>query len=223
MALPSSAAGGPHERRLSLTRFSLAYGAPAGFGAAAFEPKAYDGLGSIAGAEAAAALARIEAAVAAVPVQPAGAAGLWQRTWPACVDALTAAFAEALWADNPAFGLHESAVEFAIAGFRDALTAYGFACVRAAAAKMPLPAFADVYAAWVEESRRTSSRVFTVEDRGWSVRIINDVFGRAGLHVEGAAAEPVEVEDRALACPAAAWTERLLARAAAQLVSEPRV
>jgi hypothetical protein len=177
---------------------------PEDFGVALFEPKDYTGLGRIDGAGEA--LHALRDAVLAADRALADADPL------ARCDALTAVFERELRRINPAIGLREPEIGFAVSGFSDVLRAWAYARIQAAALRSdPLP-FAAVYGRWLNDSVRVSATVhrFAYRRQVWKVQIVTHAYGRFGVIMEDEAGRSIAISDPRLACPAEGFMMRLL-------------
>jgi len=181
-----------------------ALGLPESFGVALFEPKQYAGLGSIDGAGEA--LRALREAVLAAALDEADGDPL------AGCAALTRCFEQELRRINPAIGLREPEIGFAVSGFDDVLRAWVYACIRARALRSEPPPFATVYGRWLADSVRVSTTVhrFTDDRQSWKVQIVTHAYGRFGLIMEDEAVRVTCVYDPGLSCPAEGFMMRLL-------------
>lgn len=193
--------------------FRAAHDLPETFGVAFFQPKEYDGLGSIDGAAAGAALNRLRASLLSAVPDRAAAPDLLML-----IDGLIDRFRADLYAINDAIGLRPEEVEFAIAGFADVIQTYAYGLLRARMTADALPSFEAVYANWLQDSVRVSGSeaVYHEGGRDWRVRIVSHVYGRVGLIVE-TGAEVHHVYDSLLACPAEGFMQALLSDVCAKL------
>lgn len=196
---------------MPVRQFRAMHGLPPSFGVAQFEPKDYTGLGSIEGVEAAAALRTVETAVlAALPER------LTPRSFLTLIPALTDVFRAQIYAVNDAIRLRPVELDFAAAGFHDALQAYGYALVRARSAAAFPPSFDTVYQEWIESTARASTTVHEMlwNHEIWKIRLVNHAYGRVGMIVT-TPREIFYVHDPALACPAEGFMQRLLVQVGA--------
>lgn len=192
--------------------FRAEHDLPIDFEVARFEPKDYTGLGSI--EQASAELAGVRRAVLAALPPDGTSLQDWQRALPH----LEMLFREQLEAINSQVGLAEAEIEFAVAGFADVCRAVLFEHLRAQALKQSAPAFAAIYANWLNESVRISSTVHPYVHQGdeWYVQIITYAYGRCGLRVK-TSETTYYVGDVGLACPAAGYMAGLLGEIAARM------
>lgn len=201
-----------------LATFRARFDLPSTFAVRRFEPKDTTGMGSIAGQKAAAALNRVaDQSVEAANTMSLPTPAAWLNALPG----LTRQFEDLLIQHNESIGLRPSEIGFAASGFGDVLTAHAFAHVLAVQrAGEPAPTFAALYQQWLDNSVRLSQQTHEYAHDGerWQVQVIHCAYGRVGLRVqmpdETAYGETAYVEDGMLACPAAAFVERLLARLA---------
>lgn len=186
---------------------------PDEFGVALFEPKDYTGLGSIDGAGEA--LRELREAVLAAAHDEADSPPLI-----GC-EALTHIFEQELRHINPAIGLREPEIGFAVSGFGDVLRAWMYARIQAAALKTDPPLFTAVYGRWLNDSVRVSTTVhrYTYKRQSWNVQIVTHAYGRFGLIMEEDAGRDTDdtdaervvcIYDPGLACPAEGFMMRLL-------------
>lgn len=197
---------------ISVQAFRQQWGLPVSFGVAYFEPKDWEGLGSIEGAGAPLAIIKqrlIEAIEADLALPDLIAA----------VARLTALFQHELERANDQIGLREVEVDFAVSGFRDILQATAYELTRLFYAnKRDLGQacaefdFLAVYQGWLNDWVRMSGTKYNYEQAGveFGVWIIYDAYGRVGLKVEvGGAGTVFYVQDTASGCPAASYMRDL--------------
>ena len=184
--------------------FRAAYDLPPEFSVAYFQPKSYDGLGSIEGAGAALNSVR-DATIAAIPavIKPSALLGL--------IPDLQTFFINQLYAINPQVQLKDVEIEFAAAGFGNVVSAFAYALLRSHLSGDPAPDFDVVYQAWLDSSTRIASNVieYTHADQVWGIQVLADAYGRLGLLV-ALPDQTVVVHDAVLACPAAGFMAGLL-------------
>lgn len=182
---------------------------PVSFGVSYFEPKNYEGLGSIHRAESGAALNGLtDSLLVATP------AGLSAQTWLGRLSGLARQFERLLTDINPHIGLQTVEIEFAAAGFEDMLRHYLYAWIRQGSP----PDFATAYADWLCSTTRvtTPSHPYRHGGQTWQIQIVSHAYGRVGLIVHRA--DGVDyVYDNRLACPAERFMEGLLAQVAAKM------
>lgn len=210
--MPRFAIDGLARDFVPIKTFRAAHNLPESFGVALFEPKDFTGLGSI--DRAGAALNTVRAAVlAALPERMAA------NDWLNVLPGLARLFESKLYEINHEVGLREPEIGFAVSGFLDVLQAVAYAVIRARASGAPPPTFERVYAGWLDGSIRVSQTVHRYAHEGaeWSIRVITNAYGRAGMIIEAGEAT-YYVYDGALACPAEGFMARLLAEVAARMV-----
>lgn len=193
--------------------FRHAYGLPAEFGVARFEPKDYNGLGRIdrAGAE----LNQVRAAVlAALPER------LPMREWLAFVPGFNQLFEQQLYQINSTVGLKDVEVDFAVAGFSDVCQAVVYALVRARSAGTLVPEFRSIYSEWLNSTIRLFTSVYIYDHAGanWEIQLVAHAYGRMGLLIHMPDAQ-VAVYDPALACPAEGFMTALLGEVASRIIA----
>jgi hypothetical protein len=193
-----------------IAAYRARHGLPPAFGAAAFQPKDFTGLGSIERAGPALAILRDETLAAAAELA---------RTlhtphdWLAALPTLHEAFAARLRAANHAVRLREEEIDFAVGGFGDVCHAFVFAWLRASLTAAAAPSFDAVYAGWLNASARVLPDVYPYVHGGetWRVHLVTSAYGRVGLRIRRPeAADDDYVSDPALGCPAEGYMERLL-------------
>lgn len=192
-----------------LAGFRAVHGLPADFGVAYFEPKDAEDLGRIdsAGAPLRTLRARI---VAAIPTQ------LSWADLPGFAHSLSHDFAVGLVAINPAVGLRDVEIDYAVAGFSDVLNALVYACFQARHGVGGLPVFPDLYRDWINQSVRVSGTVYPYAD--WRVQVVHTVYGRVGLIIMTATATHYLAEKQ-LACPAEGYMGGLLAEVSERILA----
>ncbi|MCS7069896.1 MAG: hypothetical protein NZM00_00200, partial [Anaerolinea sp.] len=127
-------------------------------------------------------------------------------------DALTQVFERELRRINPAIGLREPEIGFAVSGFSDVLRAWCYARVQAAALRSEPPQFTAVYGRWLHTTVRVSATVhrFAYKQQVWNVQIVTHAYGRFGLIMQDEARRTACIYDPRLACPAEGFMMRLL-------------
>jgi hypothetical protein len=193
-----------------LSAFRERFGLPATFGVETFQPKTWDGLGSIDGAADALQGVR-EVVCAAVPVAVPAA------DWLHSIPQLAATFEAALRQANTAIGLRDEEIAFAVNGFGDVCSAYGLALFKGRV-RGTTPDFEAVYREWLYGSVRlgATEAPYPHQRETWQVRVIHHAYGRVGLQITRPDAVHY-VADRALACPAEGYMLGLLRAVAARM------
>lgn len=195
--------GGHTHIFVPLSAFRSQRGLPDEFSLAYFEPKDWQGLGSLDGSGKALATVR-QRMLEAVPLTLILAELIPQ------VQALTDLFRVELTAINREIGLREVEVEFAVAGFADVTQNVAYQLIQLSHTYRHDPRqiqlhfdFAAVYQNWLDASARVSAatHIYTQHDVQYEVQVVYNVYGRAGLQVQ-VANEVYYVADMALACPA---------------------
>jgi hypothetical protein len=191
---------------IPLQTFRQQWHLPDDFNLAYFEPKAWQGLGSVEGAGPALALLK-QRVVAAVPSLTTPAKLLSH------IELLTRIFQQELIAANTQIRLQEVEVDFAVAGFQDVMQTAGYRLIQLSQlyrgdlaqiqAKFD---FLAVYQEWLDSSVRIASRktIYPWAGQQFRVRVIYNAYGRVGLDIR-VAEEVYYVMDTALACPAASY------------------
>jgi hypothetical protein len=186
---------------------------PLSFGVALFEPKDYNGLGSIDGAGAQLNTVR-EAVLDAMPAQMSAAG------WLSFLPQLTALFKNELYSINDAVNLHDVEIDFAAGGFGDVSQSFAYGLLRARAEGKQPPPFETVYADWLNSTARVSQTIYPYvhHDQEWRIQIVTHAYGRAGLIIT----TPIDtyyVHDSTLGCPAEGFMAALLKDVAARMVA----
>lgn len=188
---------------IPLPAFRQQWGLPEEFTLAYFEPKDWQGLGTLDGSGKALAALR-QRMLAAVPTAVTLAELIFQ------VQALADRFHVELTAINPQIGLREAEVEFAVAGLADVLQSVAYQLMQLSHTYRHDPSqihthfdFSGLYQNWLDASVRVSAtrRIYTHQNVTYQVQVIYNPYGRVGLKAE-VAGEVYYVADAALACPA---------------------
>jgi hypothetical protein len=195
---------------MSLQQFSRQWGLPDDFGVNVFEPKSWEGLGSIKGAGDAM-TAMKDAVIAAIPEAIPVAALL------SVVDILSQSFRYQLEMANQHIGLRLHDVGFAVAGFEDVVRDVVYQLLRLnhtyqgdlSQTRQKFD-FLSVYQTWLDASARVSSEVYTYRhaENTFDVRIVNHIYGRVGLQVM-IDSKTYFVADKSLACPGEHFMDEL--------------
>lgn len=190
--------------------FRAAHQLPTTFNVALFESKDYAGLGRIDAAGAA--LNQLRATViAALPKQ------LLPLNWMSVLPDITHLFEAQLYQINDQVGLRDVEIEFAVAGFSDALQAYAYAFAYANTTHTPLPDFQAVYTEWLNGTIKIFSQKhsYLLVDESCTIQVIAHAYGRIGLLIH--AADTYAVYDPLLVCPAEGFMTALLTEVAAHM------
>lgn len=188
---------------IPLATFRSERGLPDEFNLAYFEPKDWQGLGSLDGSGKALATIRQRLLEAIPPVITL--AELIPQ-----VQRLTNLFQLELAAINPQIGLRDVEVEFAVAGLADVLQSVAYRLIQLSHTYPHEPDqirlhfdFAAIYQSWLDASARVSAAGYrySYNDVQYEVHIVYNAYGRVGLKVQ-VADEIFYVADMALACPA---------------------
>lgn len=195
---------GINQQFILLRTYRETHRLPAEFHINAFEAKTYTGLGSIDSAS-------NELATLRHNVLNRLVAHTQPQNWLNHNPSLQTIFHDELLAINAKIGLHDSEVDFAMAGFGDVCHQWIYALVYAQASKKPPPPFATVYQQWLMDSLRVASTVhdYTHENIPWQVQVISHAYGRFGLQIQRGT-ETDYVLDTRLACPAENFMDALL-------------
>lgn len=195
---------GQPQKFIPLATFRSQRDLPLEFALAYFEPKEWQGLGSLDGSREALPIVR-QRVLAAVP-QTVHLTELIPQ-----VQALTDCFHRELAAINRQIGLREVEVEFAVAGFADVMQSVAYNLIQLSHTYRHDPAqiknqfdFSTLYQNWLDASARVSStrHSYLHQDVTYQIQIVYNAYGRVGLKV-AVADEVYYVFDPALACPAA--------------------
>ena len=211
--------GHPHTF-MPLALFRSQRGLPETFALAYFEPKDWQGLGSLDGSGKALATVR-HGVIEAVPEVVTLPQLIPQ------VKTLTDQFTLELTAINAQIGLRQVEVEFAVAGFADVMQSvayhlmqlsYTFRHNREQIQKHFN--FAEIYQRWLDDSARlsTATHIYSHQAGEYKVQVVYNAYGRVGLKVE-VADQLYYVADLTLACPASNYMLDLCS-AVAQALSE---
>lgn len=182
---------------IPLRQFRAEHALPESFSVAHFEPKSYEGLGSLDHAAHALQLLRGRLLDHAIP----------PRQLPQLiplVDHLQATFDSQLRLINDDIGLREPEIGFAAAGFGDALRAMVYATIRQQGA-VDVKA---VYREWLLSTLTVASQIHTYE--ALQIQIVSHVYGRMGMRVTLPDGAVMWVADVALACPAEGFMMQLI-------------
>jgi hypothetical protein len=195
---------------IPVQQFRQQWHLPVEFGVDFFEPKNWDGLGSIKGSGEA--MARIKDNVLADIPEAIPLTGLLSLA-----DILSASFRYQLELANDHIGLRLHDVGFAVAGFEDVLRDATYQLLRlnhtyqgdVSQIRQNFD-FLSVYQTWVGASVRVSSGLHTYQHAGdiFAVQIVNHIYGRVGLCVR-VDSNIYFVEDKSLACPGENFMESL--------------
>ncbi|MBE7550210.1 MAG: hypothetical protein HS126_03930 [Anaerolineales bacterium] len=195
---------------IPLVAFREQGGLPEEFTLAYFEPKDWQGLGTLDGSGKALAALR-QRMLEAVPATVTLAELMLQ------VQTLTDRFHTELTAINSQIGLREVEVEFAVAGLADVLQSVAYQLVQLSHTYHHDPSqvqthfdFSGLYQNWLDASVRVSAttRIYSHQNVTYQVQVIYNPYGRVGLKVE-VAGEVYYVTDLALACPALYYMQDL--------------
>ena len=195
---------------IPIKAFRADHGLPNTFDITLFESKDYVGLGRIDAAGAA--LNQLRAAImAALPKQ------LLPLNWLSVLPDLTHLFEAQLYQINDQVGLRDVEIEFAVAGFSDALQAYAYAMAYAHSTHTPLPDFQTVYTEWLNGTIKVFAQKhsYLLDDDPCTIQVIAHAYGRIGLLIR--ASSTYAVYDPLLACPAEGFMTTLLAEVATHM------
>lgn len=195
---------------ISIKEFRAAHQLPTTFNITLFESKDYAGLGRIDAAGAALNQLRT-AVIAALPER------LLPLNWLSVLPDITLIFETQLYQINDQVGLRDVEIEFAVAGFSDALQAYAYAFAYANTTHTPLPDFQTVYAEWLNGTIKifTQQHSYLLDGESCTIQVIAHAYGRIGLLIRAAAT--YAVYDPLLACPAEGFMTTLLTEIAAHM------
>ena len=192
-----------------LSTFQKEHHLPADFGVAHFEPKAWEGLGSMVGSGPA--LAQIKQTLLQSIPTTIRASQLMMH-----VDALAHHFRVALEAANEQIGLRPVEVDFAVAGLEDILRDVTYHLIQwryrppaTTSGSAPID-FEAIYQNWLDNGTRVAvkPKIYQRGDQTFQVYVIYNPYGRVGLKIE-IGDQTYYVADPALACPAAAFMATL--------------
>ncbi len=195
---------GQRQTFIPLATFRSQWDLPSEFALAHFEPKEWQGLGSLDGSGQALPELRqrlLEAVPQTVPLT---------ELIPQA-QAITDCFQRELTAINPQIGLREVEVEFAVAGFADVMQSVAYTLIQLSHTHQHNLAeikkrfdFPSLYQNWLDASARVSATSHPYLNREvlCQIQTVYNAYGRVGLKVT-VADEVYYVLDPALACPAA--------------------
>lgn len=188
---------------ITIKEFRALHHLPPTFNVNLFENKDYAGLGRIDSAGEALNQLR-EVLITALPAR------IPPLEWLGIIPDLTHLFEQQLYGINDQIGLRDVEIDFAVAGFSDALQAYAYAIVYAASTGTPLPTFQMVYTEWLNGTTRlyAEQHTYLLDDQPCTVQIIAHAYGRMGLLIH--ANQTYAVFDPMLACPAEGFMTSLL-------------
>ena len=177
---------------------------PDTFSIAQFEPKSYEGLGSLDKAGVAMNELR-EHVLQLIPAKIAFPELL------RFIDHIQLQFQTDLFNINDTISLKDVEVEFAVAGFGDVLRAIMYAMIPAKASQAYMPSFDSMYNGWINDSVRVSQQIHAYQHKEaiWTIQVVNHVYGRAGLQIT-IDDEVFYVEDGMYLCPAEGFMYSLL-------------
>jgi hypothetical protein len=197
---------------IPIQAFRQKYSLPSDFGVSTFYHKNFEGKGSIQGAGAALNELR-QATLQAIPEDKPP-----QNGWLTFSLELQLHFHRKLVEINPKVGLHQSEIEYAVAGFGDVCQAYIQAAMSARMRGKRMREFDEVYQQWLDSVVFTAKEPFPYTRQGqeWQVRLIQYVYGLTGMIVQ-TEDETYYVFDNRLACPAEAFMTALLSEVCAKI------
>jgi hypothetical protein len=195
---------------IPIKAFRAVHQLPATFNIGLFDSKDYTGLGRI--DEAGAALNQLRTTVmAALPER------LLPLNWLSVLPEITRLFETQLYQINDQVGLRDVEIEFAVAGFNDALQAYAYAFVYSITTRTPAPNFHSVYTEWLNGTIKIFSQEhsYLLDGESCTIQVIAHAYGRIGLFIQ--ADKSYAVYDPMLACPAEGFMTTLLTDVAAHM------
>lgn len=174
------------------------------FGIVQFEPKDYEGLGSLDNAGVQMNQLRLNV-LNSVPDS------IQIQMVMSLIDQLQITFQNELYAINDAVSLRDVEVEFAVAGFGDVLRSMIYQTMLFINDKQDMPSFWAVYGDWLNNSVRISTQVhqYKYQSEIWEIQIINHVYGRVGLQVT-IGDKVIYLMDSVYVCPAEGFMVNLL-------------
>ncbi len=174
------------------------------FGIVQFEPKDYEGLGSLD-------KAGVDMNQLRLNVFNSVPDSIQLQALMPLVDQLQITFQNELYAINDAVSLRDVEVEFAVAGFGDALHSMVYQMMPLINNKQDMPSFWAVYGDWLNNNVRVSTQVHQYKYHSdiWEIQIINHVYGRVGLQVN-IGDKIIYLTDGVYVCPAEGFMVNLL-------------
>lgn len=195
---------GNDQTLIPIKEFRETHTLPDSFSVGFFEPKDFEGLGSLdnAGAE----MNQLRHNILDLTPKSIDVPHLTRF-----IDHLQLQFQMDLFNINDAVSLKDAEVEFAVAGFGDVLRTMMYKMIPAKANKQDMPSFESIYYAWLNDSVRVSSQQheYTHNDQVWRIQVINHVYGRIGLQVQ-TVDDISYVADGVYECPAEGFMFTLL-------------
>lgn len=184
--------------------FRHTHNLPNTFGIVQFEPKNYEGLGSL--DDAGAPMNELREHVLQLIPDTVTIQELMQF-----IDHIQLQFQTDFFNINESIALKDVEIEFATAGFGDVLRAMMYKMIPAIASKGDMPSFDRIYFGWVNDSVRVSSQVHEVQHNNetWKIQVVNHIYGRAGLRIDNGD-DIIYVADGSYLCPADGFMYMLL-------------
>jgi len=211
---------GKQQTFIPMQTFRKQWNLPQTFAVDFFEPKNWEGLGSMKGADTALTTMK-QAILADIPetITPLNLLSV--------VDLLAKTFQHQLEIANKAIGLRYHDIGFAAAGFEDVLRNTAYYLLRLnhtyqgdlEQLRQNFD-FRSIYKPWLDASARLSTTVHSYQhgDNQFQIRVVNHIYGRVGLEVQ-IDTTCYYVVDKTLACPGEGYMGELL-RDIAQILSE---
>lgn len=189
---------------IPIKAFRNQYKLPQSFGVSQFEPKNYNGLGSL--DKAGTNLNELRDHILQLIPDKITLSKLMSF-----IDHIQFQFQTDLFNINDAIALKDVEIEFAVAGFGDVLRRMIYQMIPARANQQEMPSFESIYYGWVNDSIRVSSQIHEVEHHGetWQLQVINQVYGRVGLKIV-MEDNVIYVADGIYLCPAEGFMYTLL-------------
>lgn len=205
---------GTEQDFIEIKPYRAKHNLPETFAVSTFEPKSYEGLGSIDKAGHALVTLRQELLCKMPHFNTT-------HEWLDYHPSLQQLFRDELAAINPHVKLREVEIDFAAAGFGDALNEWIYALIYADAAHHTVKPFHVVYREWLYGTVRVTQTAHPYEHQAktWHVQLITHAYGRVGMMVKRGDATDY-VYDNRLACPAEGYMVTLLQDVAAQIQAD---
>jgi hypothetical protein len=187
---------------IAITEFRENYQLEDNFAVALFQPKDYQGLGSIEGA--ASDLATFyETMIVAIPNHTP------KSGWVAFLMELQILFRHQLYAINGHIGLKASEINYAVLNFGAICQEFVSSLITKRIRGEPSACFDEVYETWLNRTIEISHPYFYLyHDELWYIELVKHAYGRMGLIIK-TPTDTHYVYDTSLACPAEKFMERL--------------
>jgi hypothetical protein len=196
---------------IAIEEFRESYQLGDDFAVELFQPKSYQGLGSIEGAGAALATF-YETIIAAIPSHTP------KSGWMAFLMELQILFRHQLYTINAHIGLKASEIDYAVLNFGAICQEFISSLINKRMRGKVDACFDEVYETWLNKTIEISIPYFYLYyDELWHIELVKYAYGRIGLIIK-TPTDTYYVYDSSLACPAERFMERL-SRTVAEKIS----